>query len=403
MNCLEEMILHVDKLSFLPIHMGRTLPMTSIYLYSLSSWRTIPYLLHYFSVFLRSHQKMIVVKLSLERNNLRIDRGYPPNTNTNTNRTLTVSQEGITVESVKGYYIVLHRGGVSIYKYSLGEEIDLGDLGTILLTPFKTFDEKGDKIAVHSYEDTLLIAVFKRENRSIRILTYHYLSGEVTHTDHYEAYDGEALPHAMEFNRDGTILYYFSRGGFQVIGTSRTGLGIFTISTVPSEIGQIHRALTYRGTHGEEFIVLVGEDGRVAPYSIDTRTLQAIPGPVTQVERAKIGDIFMVDRVTAKDGVQFEFNDSLREVGVIHGSKTNGSKANLPVEDPYWNCKLSYGRAVAALIILIIAVIFIFLSKALASATRIILLIAVLFLATLVYRGSWNTPYCVGSSYISPQ
>lgn len=351
------------------------------------------------------------MKFSMEGDNLRINREYP--LNTRPDRTLSVSQRGITVETVesdKDHYIVLHGRGVSIYECGLGERIDLGDMGTILLTPLKTFDEKGDKIAVHSHNDTLLIAVLKTEDRSIAILRYHYSSEEASrmdyYMDHYAALDSkeEALLHALEFSNDGTILYHFSRGGFQIMRTTRENGSdsvISSISRKSSEIGQIRRALTYRSIYGEEFVILLGEDGRVAPYVIDMKRLQAVPGPVTQVERGRVGDILMVDKVTVKDGVQFEFMNGLSEVGAIHASKTN--KANIPVVDPYWNCKVSYGRAAAALIILIIAIIFIFLSKALTSATKIVLLIAVLLLSILVYNGIQSDTSCVGSSYIAPQ
>lgn len=169
------------------------------------------------------------------------------------------------------------------------------------------------------------------------------------------------------------------------------------MSRESSEIGAIHRALTYRSKSGEQFIVLVGEDGRVAPYVINMTRLQAFPGPTSQVERERIGDIFAVDGISVKNGAQFEFKDGMRDLGNIRGQRTDRARADIPVEDPYWNCKVAFGRAVAAAIILIIAAIFVFLSSSMRGTTRIVLMVVILFFAIFVYNSTQGNPSCLGA------
>lgn len=268
---------------------------------------------------------MTLIRLSMEESDLRItvsasdgDAGQREEAE----RQTIVPDDGIKYCQTRGHLIILHGGMVFIYEHSFRNKMATrsGELGEIVLHYIKMFVARGDDIGSHAKGDTIGIAVSTRENESITIFNYRLATNDISSTNKYVILKGtdEPLPCPLKFNYDGTILFYFTKNGFQMMGSRTFSSGSIgeddipqlksvITSRIPSAVGSISRAMIYKSVRGDknEFVILTGEDGRIASYSINTRNLQASPISVSRVDSERLDNIFSSEHTVRKGGIEF--------------------------------------------------------------------------------------------------
>lgn len=270
----------------------------------------------------------------MEESDLRITVGAPDGEG---GRRTVISDDGIKYCETRGHLIILHGGIVFIYDYSLRDKMAThsGELGEIVVHPIKMFVTRGDDIAAYLKEQTIGIAVSRQEDESITVFNYKLATNDISSTNKYMIIKGtdEPLPCPLKFNHDGTILLYFTKKGFQMMGSTKFLTGFIgeediphsksiITSSIESVVGVVSRGMIYKSVRGDEdeFIILAGEDGRIASYTINMANLQASPISVSRASSEILESIFSSDHTAKKGGIEFieDLNsDNLHPLGDI--------------------------------------------------------------------------------------